>query len=57
MCIDHDHSTGKVRGYLCNGCNVALAHLKDSVTRMKQLINYIEREEINQPCPHDHHKH
>ncbi len=41
--IDHDHSTGKVRGILCNGCNTALGHLDESVTRIAKLLLYIER--------------
>ena len=48
--VDHDHlccpgskSCGKcIRGLLCGGCNRALAHAKDSVTTLKQLINYLE---------------
>jgi len=49
--IDHDHSCcpgkkscGKcVRGLLCNGCNTALAHVKDDPERLRQLIAYLER--------------
>jgi hypothetical protein len=27
--LDHDHSTGRFRGWLCNGCNSAIGHLAD----------------------------
>lgn len=27
---DHCHETGKLRGALCRGCNVAIGHLRDS---------------------------
>lgn len=28
MNIDHDHNTGKVRGLLCDGCNLSLGHIE-----------------------------
>lgn len=40
MSIDHDHKTGKVRGLLCDGCNLPLGHLeKDEwVEKAKQYL-------------------
>jgi hypothetical protein len=29
MVVDHCHSTGKVRGILCDDCNVGIGRLKD----------------------------
>lgn len=40
--IDHCHRTGKVRGVLCNKCNVALGLLDDSPERIAALGRYLE---------------
>lgn len=40
--VDHDHKTGKVRGLLCNTCNVGLAALKENVDILKSAIQYLE---------------
>ena len=42
-CVDHNHQTGEFRGWLCNGCNLALGHLKDSIGRVLALCRYLER--------------
>lgn len=40
--IDHCHVSGKIRGLLCNNCNVALGYLKDSIELLKNSIIYLE---------------
>ena len=41
--IDHDHTTGKVRGVLCHACNTSLGLLNEDPQRLRDLATYIER--------------
>ena len=41
--IDHDHATGKVRGLLCNHCNLSIGHAKDSPERLVAMAAYLQR--------------
>lgn len=41
--IDHDHKSGRVRGLLCSSCNVALGHVKENISRLHLMQEYIER--------------
>lgn len=39
--VDHDHATGKVRGLLCNNCNVSIANLGDCVVGLQRAVDYL----------------
>lgn len=42
ICMDHDHKTGKFRGWLCSLCNSALGKFEDSPETLKRAINYLQ---------------
>lgn len=41
--MDHDHRTSTFRGWLCDDCNVALGKVKDDVSILQRMIDYLER--------------
>lgn len=40
-CIDHNHTTGEVRGLLCSKCNTLLGFALDNKTILASAINYL----------------
>jgi hypothetical protein len=40
--VDHDHTTGKVRGLLCNQCNRGLGMLGDNIKSIMNVVKYLE---------------
>lgn len=43
LCVDHCHKTLKVRGLLCNGCNLVLGKINDDVNLLRSAIDYLEK--------------
>ncbi len=44
LCIDHNHETGKVRGLLCNICNMYIGNIRENTTTLQKAIDYLEKE-------------
>ena len=42
LVVDHCHKSGKIRGVLCNRCNVALGWMDDSIARLNGAVAYLE---------------
>lgn len=41
--LDHDHTTGKFRGWLCSRCNTAIGKLGDNVAGVRRALAYLAR--------------
>ena len=47
LVVDHDHQTGKFRGWLCKQCNTGLGNLGDTLESLKLAVEYLERSKEN----------
>lgn len=43
LCIDHCHTSGIVRGMLCDSCNRGIGFLGESVERLLEAIAYLDK--------------
>lgn len=53
LVVDHCHATNKVRGLLCQNCNMALGKFGDSISTLCAAIRYLHsaREDNNEKGP------
>jgi len=42
FCVDHCHTTGKIRGLLCHDCNTSIGKLGDSKEGLMKAIEYLD---------------
>ena len=42
LVVDHCHTTGEVRGLLCNKCNLMLGNSRDDVSILEEGIKYLK---------------
>jgi len=43
LCVDHDHTTGKVRGLLCSRCNAGIGNFRENATVLCSANEYLEK--------------
>ena len=41
---DHDHKTGKIRGYICDNCNTGIGRAKDNIKILQNWIEWLEKD-------------
>lgn len=46
-CVDHNHTTGAIRGILCINCNRSLGQLGDTYERLHHVLMYVAADECN----------
>lgn len=53
LVIDHSHSSGLVRGLLCNRCNLGLGLFEDDQKRLLAAIQYLKTQKLLPPLLND----
>ena len=43
LCVDHDHTTGRIRSLLCVHCNRNLGIVEADLSRVYDMIAYIDK--------------
>lgn len=41
--VDHNHANGKIRGLLCVRCNYFLGMIKEDISKIEYIIEYLKR--------------
>lgn len=42
LAVDHNHTTGEIRGLLCQPCNTGIGLLNDSPSQLRLALRYLE---------------
>jgi hypothetical protein len=45
LSVDHNHTTGAVRGLLCANCNLAIGYANDDPVVLRKAIAYLDKYE------------
>jgi hypothetical protein len=50
-CVDHDHTTGEVRGILCRGCNLSLSMIENEgfLLKSSQYLKQVREKSDKEP--------
>lgn len=50
--LDHNHETGRVRGFLCKGCNTVIGWTNEDPKRLRRIAAYVQAFNSDHPDPH-----
>lgn len=42
LIVDHCHTSGEVRGFICSACNSVLGYAKDNINTLQMAITYLK---------------
>ena len=42
--LDHDHKTGKIRGYICDNCNTGMGRAKDNIKILENWVEWLKKD-------------
>ena len=42
LVCDHDHETGRIRGWICKHCNMGIGQIGDSLEAVRRAVAYLE---------------
>lgn len=43
LAVDHNHTTGEIRGLLCSSCNQGIGLLKENIFTLEEAIKYLNK--------------
>lgn len=43
LCVDHNHTTGEIRGLLCTSCNLGIEQFKETQSMLYNAIDYLNK--------------
>lgn len=44
--LDHCHTTGEFRGFICSSCNLLIGHAKNSIEVLENAIQYLKNSKV-----------
>jgi hypothetical protein len=42
ICLDHNHETGSIRGYICGSCNASIGKFHEKIDRLERAIKWLK---------------